>query len=316
MEKFSDFKKFELKLEKILQKGKKYNLIDRFYYYLIKKNKIKNQIIKLDLSQDEYSEFTYFLFIGFESREYELKSKIIESYGLSNIKAYTNTKKATILNNPDLLGITPFLFRTNTNEWYDYLKNDIEKYGNYNFYDIERIILNCLNDSLNRLDLDSFTRINIYSRKIENFTPDGLFSLLVDDIFELIEKNDSIETTNQNKLVKNIAGIERIILDKYNTGNIVDTLIGSFKDVNALDDTQKKEIRKFVSMIFVNKTGKRLKHEEILNVEFIDGNIKHLKENLNSKAKFPLKNWTNKKLSELICAINPNHFKLKTIENY
>lgn len=315
MEKFKDFKKFELKLEKILQKGKIFNLIDRFYYYSLKKNQIKNQIVKLDLSQDEFSEFSSLLFIDFESREHELKSAIIESYGLSSIKAYANTKKATILSNPDLLGITPFLFRTNTNEWYDFLKNDIEKFENYNFYDIERIILNCLNDALSRLDLNTFTTRNIYSRTIENVTSDGLFSLLVDDIFELME-NHEFEGINQNNLIKNTSIDQRIILDIYTTMDIVDGLIGSFKSPNTLNDNQKIEIRKFISKLFKNKNGKQLKYNEEINENFISEKIQHLINTLNSKEIFKHMNWNKITICKLISQINPIQFNINTIKNY
>lgn len=318
MTNFKDFKKFELKVEKIFQKGKQFNMIDRFYYYLIKTNQIKDQIVKLDLTLNEYSEFLYRLFFDFETRRCELKSLIIKSYGLYNIKVYKTTKHATILSNPNLLGITPFLFNTSSSEWYNYLKNDVEKFGNYNFYDLEQIILSSLDEALSRLNLSAFTIVDFNSNKIKDLNSDGLFSLLVDDVFELIENNETNEIINQNNLIKNTTGVERIILDNYNTGNIVDILIGSFKSNNVLNNMQKKEIRKFVSMIFVNKTGKRLKFKEILDFEFIDSNIKHLTETLKSKdkGKCEYKTWTNKKLNELICSINPTHYKLKTIESY
>jgi hypothetical protein len=121
---------------------------------------------------------------------------------------------------------------------------------------------------------------------------------------------------NSIKLRRGESNIDRIVLQGYNTGDIIDVLTGSFKGTKALNDLQKVEIRKFVSMVFVNRTGKRLIYNEEIDLNFISSNIKHLTETLKSEKKFKLKSWSNKKLSELICNISHDHFKLKTIENY
>ncbi|HFG0578090.1 TPA: hypothetical protein ACGFUY_001940 [Flavobacterium psychrophilum] len=292
MEKFKDFKKFELKLEKVLQKGKRFNLIDRFYYYSIKERQIKNQILKLNLTEDEYHEFVSLIFIDFGSREHELKSAIIESYGLSGIKAYSDTKKATILSNPNLLGISPFLFRINTNEWYDYLKNDIAKYKNFNIYHIQQIILNCLNDSLGRLDLKHFETRNIHTRKVENLSSDDLFYLLVDDIFEVIENSGLNENAEKGK-------------EKFIESLKLKSLIKDKLEINLPFEKADKVLKKYFEINFKEKyneiyPGFRIFLKVLCNEVSMETEIKSI-------------NLTNEEVKKMIGFFS--YFKTRTLPN-
>lgn len=291
MEKFKDFKKFELKLEKVLQKGKRFNLIDRFYYYNIKENQIKNQIRKLNLSQDENHEFSSHLFMDFICIEHELKSIIIESYGLSG-KTYFNSKNATLLSNPDLLGISPFLLRISTDEWYNYLLHDIKMHGNYNIHTIQSIIVNSLNDSLNRLDLKYFTRRNIYTRKSENLTSDDLFSSLIWDIFDLIKNSGLNENSEKEK-------------DKFLESLKLKSLIKAKLEINLPFEKADKVFKKYFEINFKEKyneiyAGFRIFLKVLCNEVSMETEIKSI-------------NLTNEEVKKMIGFFS--YFKTKTSSN-
>lgn len=323
-------KDHQLVLMKEIKKGKKVDPIDYFYFLLRKLYKTKN---KLDLcSKEDYSVnskcYKYNTYIGDLGYElFKLKNKILSIYELSDFKEYSETNKATILTNPNLFGISPFLFEIHTREWFDFIENDIKNYGKFDIKLIEEKIFNILNNALDRIGASAFpTTLHYYwaSEEVDSkYLCDNLFENLfeaqqdriLDDYIESERKENRI-FLNSLKLSKNEINIDRIVLQNYTTGKICDILTGSFKGAIALNDSQKTEIKKFVSMIFVNRAGKRMIYNDTLDISFISSNIKYLTETLKSDKKFKLKNWSNKKLSELICSISPDHFKFKTIENY
>ena len=323
-------KNHQLALTNEIKKGKKLDPIDYFYYLLEKLYKTKN---KLDLcSKEDYSVdskcYKYNTYIGdLEYELFKLKNKILSIYELLDFKEYSKTNKATVLNNPNLFGISPFLFEISTREWFNFIGNDIKNYGKFNLNLIEKKISSILKNALHRIGASAFPTHHRYDWASEEIESEYFYSNLVEDLFEAyedriledhreIEQKENRMFLNSIKLSKSEINIDRIVLQNYSTGNIFDTLTGSFKGAKALNDKQKMEIRKFVSMIFVNKIGKRIKYTQILDIRFISTNIKQLTETLKSEKKFKHKCWTNKKLSELICNVSPEHFKLNTIENY
>jgi hypothetical protein len=324
-------KDHQLTLKKEIKKGKKLDPVDYFYYLLRKLYKANDKKNKLDM--DNENDFQLHLsyyslqieYLGYEL--FKIKNKILSIYELSDFKKYSKTNKATLLTNPVLFGISPFLFEISTREWFNFIGNDINNYGKFDLKLIEKKIYCTLNNALDRIGAKAFPKNNQYHWASEEVDSKYFCDNLIEDLFEAygdrilddyreIEQKENRMFLNSIKLSKSKINIDRIVLQNYSTGNIIDTLTGSFKGAKALNDKQKREIRDFVSMIFVNKIGKKIKYTQIRDIRFISTNIKRLTETLKSEKKFKHKCWTNKKLSELICNVSPDHFKLKTIENY
>lgn len=306
-------------LDKITN-GQKYNWIDMFFEYKIKRENLYKKINLVKFSEENIKlNYTNFSELNQNENLIEIDKtinlligKIKSEFGVDDFNFYKKKGKSRIINNPKLLGISPYLF--NIEDFKNFLCLDLSN-SKIEFSSRDDFIYffeKTLNDTLQQLKSDAFLFYNIESVKED----DEIFLYKTDDIINLFyEKNYSIwndVATNKKSEKK----LERIVLQNYNTSYVIDTLTGSFKGAKALNEQQKMEIRKFVSMIFVNRGGKRMIYNEILDIIFISSNIKHLTEILKSEKKFKLKSWSNKKLSELICNISPDHFKLKTIENY
>lgn len=305
-------------VNKIIEDGRKYNLIDRLFHYKIERDKLHENISIAKFSKEnvKLNRAEFSTLYNEYSKEIDLKiNGLIEtikySFGIDDFYSYKLVGKSKIIDNPSLLGITPYLY--DIENFKKFLRHDIliSKIG-AGALDFYYILENTLNDTLNRLNSNAFLFYNTESvdddDEILFYDAGDIINLFYGEFYSVWNNSESIEKSEKN--------IDRIVLQDYHTGYIVDILIGSFKDSKALNDSQKKEIKKFVSMIFVNKAGRRILYQEILDISFISTNIKHLTETLKSEKKFKFKNWSNKKLSELICNISPNHFKLKTIENY
>jgi hypothetical protein len=311
---------------KIIEDGRKYNLIDRFFHYKIERenlykkiNSIKFSAENVKLNKDEFLTLynEYLDEIDFKIRD--LIETIKSSFGIDDFYSYKIEGKSKIINNPYLLGISPYLY--DFNDFKKYLRHDIliSKIGS-SALDFHYIFESSLNDTLNRLNSNSFLFYNTDSVDDSDvillYDSGDVINLFYGEIFSIWNNFETLHET----IEKDEQKIDKIVLNGSNTGNntgnIINILIGSFKGTKALNDLQKKEIKNFVSMIFVNKAGKRLKYQETLDLNFISTNIRHLTETLKSEKKFPDKGWSNKKLSELICSINPKRYKLKTIENY
>jgi hypothetical protein len=304
----------ELKLENIVRDGKKYNMIDRFFHYSIEEMELDKDIDRLDLTEDDKGAVRAELLSDLYLIEKTLKEDIKKSFGISDFEVYAKSEKKSIIENPALLGITPFLF--NKNEWVKFMENDIKKCKNVSFYHIENIIMSSLTDTLNRLDKDMFL-LNNSTSDSNIFSAIGLFSLIVDDIFEMIENSDSTEfKTNQLNRDESLGQISRIRLTgNFNTGKLIDKLIEGFGFKNIkLTDTEKKDIQSFVSQNFKNSSGKRLVFSEIKNRNFFYSHIKLIKSILVSNSKAIRCN--NKEISILINKTFPESIEIKTIENY
>lgn len=328
--------KFESKVLYIFENGKKYDILERYFYFEIEEKKLRIEIDNLDLSEDEKREFCSELFYvhllptckPFSQETYLLVKKIKDSFGLSNFEDYSKNQKTSIIDNPNLLGISPILF--STEDWKKFILHDIEKsnISSLNYY--AKKIISCIDDALFRLDKDFF----IISKTSENkssfsgYTAMRLFSLIEDDIDSICFINYDNEVSTKDEIITDNLPLHskvenRIVLTDYTTGELIDKLIEGFKG-RALDTDQKLEIKKFVSRIFVNKKGKRHSYNENIDRDFIAENIKLFKNVLmgltkvekcekNNKREI---NWSNKQISKLIQDVIPNHLNVKTIENY
>jgi hypothetical protein len=308
------YNNLELKVENIIREGRKYNMIDRFFHYSIEKMELQEDIDMLDLTEDDKGALTAELLSDFYLIEHELKENIKKSYGIYVFEVYAKTEKKSIIENPTLLGMSPFLFTKD--EWVKFIANDIKKSKNVIYYDIENIIMTSLTDSLDRLRRDLFL-LKKSSSTYSFYSSFGLFSLIVDDIFEMIENSDSTEfKTNQFNKDESLGQLNRIKLTgNFNTGKLIDKLIEGFGIKNIkLSDIEKKDIQSFVSQNFKNSSGKRLVFSEIKNRNFFYTHIKLIKSILVANNKSIRCN--NKEVSILLNQTFPELVEVKTIENY
>ncbi|WP_186824041.1 hypothetical protein [Flavobacterium psychrophilum] len=207
-------KNLTLKIEEIIIESKKYNLIDRFYHLNIESNKLYKYINSLEA--DFYKKMSYIGYITLIQNEIdELIDKIKNCYGIWNPKFHLETQRTLFLDNPNLLGISPFLF--NQEDWKKIILNEIEKlkYVEKHTNPISWIIDGCLKDTFYRLQINEFSElqgiIHFYKGWDENIkTSIDVFCLIVDECFD-IGKN-SEEQIARKKYSQEF--LENQILDK------------------------------------------------------------------------------------------------------
>jgi hypothetical protein len=207
-------KNLTLKIEEIIIESRKYNLIDRFYHLNVESNKLYKYINSLEA--DFYKKMGYIGYITLIQNEIEeLIDKIKNCYGLWNPKFHLETQRTLFLDNPNLLGISPFLF--DQEDWKKIILNEIEKlkYIEKHTNPISWIIDGCLKDTFYRLQINEFSELqgitHFYKGWDENIkTSIDVFCLIVDECFD-IGKN-SEEQIAREKYSKEI--LENQILDK------------------------------------------------------------------------------------------------------
>ena len=72
----------ESKLDKIFLEGKKYNMIDRFFFYQIEEKALKADIYELDLNEDDKQEIQSELFYVFRLQS---NCSFIEEIGRAHV---------------------------------------------------------------------------------------------------------------------------------------------------------------------------------------------------------------------------------------
>lgn len=313
----------ELKIENIVREGKKHNMIDRFFHYSIEESYLIEYIENQNLPEEIKQEALDNLYNEFYKLKMNLVYKIKYSFGLHEITSYFILNKPIIINNPLLLGISPFLFDQIV--WENVILNEIEL-GGYNIansYNLEKMIKNSLDDALYRLDKEEFN--SPFRWQYQGYIPldsDFLFALIQNKVFNVLENSKSqnqtikelIETSLANK---NLADNHRKIplTGNFNTGKLRDKLIAGFGKNNIkLTADEKKDIQSFISQNFKNSAGKGLGVSEIINKSFFYTHIKLIKHILVLYRK-EIK-CTNKEISILINKTFPDFFDIKTIENY
>lgn len=307
-------KSLAVKLEKIFKKGMKYNMIDRFFYFLKEEKKLKkiiNSTPEFGYWEEPFKhEFLRELKFKIET----LKEDIKKSFGISHYTAYVNSEKTMIIDNPYLLGISPLLFEHN--EWKNIIINDVSKRNFNSIYDIETILMASLREALYRLEINEFL-VNEENKNTTNYSTNALFSLIADDIFEIIEDSKNIQNIeNESGQKKETKQDTRISLKGYmNTGKLITKITEGFgkKGINLSED-ERTNIQRFVSQNFKNSAGKQHIKMEISNRNFLITNIKLIKSVL--LANKEQINCNNLEISRLIKNTFPEYLGLKTIENY
>lgn len=304
-----------LKFEEVIREGRKYNLIDRFFHYSIEETEILKNIDVPGLSEDAKQEISNYLKIKFDSLKSDLLYKIKYCYGLHSLNDYLNSGKTVILENPSLLGISPFIF--NQLEWEYMILNEIKSggYTRHNHHNITLIIRNCLNETLFRLDKENFENLRNWEK--ETISVSDLFRLVSNKIFEIVIKSKSSESVIKEIIKKNtVVNSSRIILKgNFTTGKLIEKFIEGFgiKGIK-LNSEELNDIKNFISLNFKNSKGKNIEFQNINNKSFFSQHKKLVTKILVTN----LKNigCEKKDIARLFKKTFPELAELKTIENY
>ena len=307
------------KIEKVISDSKKYNLIDRFFHFSIEKNELIKYIISLEIVEKTKLELLNHLGL-LDFQKTEVIEKIKKCYEIESVDFYKNSDRILFINNPNLLGISPFLFEQNT--WSEIIIDDIRK-SNFKSEDLNQIynkIECCLNETLERLDKNDFNGLildNKWNKEISSST--DIFSLVVDDIIDLEENPKSTESIIKNLIKKNIeVQVSKIALyGNFTTGKLIEKIIEMFaKKSIKLSNENIEDIKSFISQNFKNSKGKNLGYKEIKNKSFFNEHLKFIKSILIDCIKKGNIKCTEKDIARIIHKSLPELGELKTIENY
>ena len=182
---------FQLKVNRIILDSIKYNLIDRFFHFAIENNILMDYINSLTVTDEIKLELIHNSFLIHNEIESVIE-KIKNCYGIQSTTFHVESERILFLNDPNLLGISPFLF--NQNQWIKIIVEEIRKSKhiendiNYIF----KIIKDCLNETFERLGVSEFSdlRYKFYSDEWseEILTANDMFALIVDEFIGNSEK--------------------------------------------------------------------------------------------------------------------------------
>lgn len=307
------------KIEKVISDSKKYNLIDRFFHFSIEKNELIKYVISLEIVEKTKLELLNHLGL-LDFQKTEVIEKIKKCYEIESVDFYKNSDRILFINNPNLLGISPFLFEQNA--WSEIIIDDIRK-SNFKSEDLNQIynkIECCLNETLERLDKNDFNGLildNKWNKEISSSS--DMFSLVVDEIFDLEENPKSTESIIKNLIKKNIeVQVSKIALyGNFTTGKLIEKIIEMFaKKPIKLSNENIEDIKSFISQNFKNSKGKNLGYKEIKNKSFFNEHLKFIKSILIDCIKKGNIKCTEKDIARIIHKSLPELGELKTIENY
>lgn len=307
------------KIEKVISDSKKHNLIDRFFHFSIEKNELIKYVISLEIEEKTKLELLNHLGL-LDFQKTEVIEKIKKCYGIESVDFYKNSDRILFINNPNLLGISPFLFKQNT--WAEIIIDDIRK-SNFKSEDLNQIynkIEYCLNETLERLDKNDFNGLildNKWNKEISSSS--DIFSLVVDEFFDLDENPKSTENIIKNLIKKNIeVQVSKIALyGNFTTGKLIEKIIEMFaKKSIKLSNENIEDIKSFISQNFKNSKGKNLGYKEIKNKSFFNEHLKFIKSILIDCIKKGNIKCTEKEIARIIHKSLPELGELKTIENY
>ena len=307
------------KIEKVISDSKKYNLIDRFFHFSIEKNELIKYVISLEIEEKTKLELLNHLGL-LDFQKTDVIEKIKKCYGIESVIFYKNSDRILFINNPNLLGISPFLFEQNT--WAEIIIDDIRK-SNFKSEDLNQLynkIECCLNETLERLDKNDFNGLildNKWNKEISSST--DIFSLVVDDIIDLEGNPKSTESIIKNLIKKNIeVQVSKIALyGNFTTGKLIERIIEMFvKKSIKLSNENIEDIKSFISQNFKNSKGKNLGYKEIKNKSFFNEHLKFIKSILIDCIKKGNIKCTEKDIARIIHKSLPELGELKTIENY
>lgn len=307
--------KILFEVESVVQDGKKYNIIDRFFHYSIEETRMIKDIDTQNLIEEYKNDILKEINSVFNELKINLIYKIKYCFGLHSFSSYLNSSKTVIFDNPSLLGISPFIF--DQIEWEYIIVNEIKKsgYDIASLYNIEKMIINNLEEALFRLNKEEF--VCLLGWDIKRVSTENLFSLIRTRMFETVKKSKSPELVIKEIIKKNtVVNSSRIVLTgNFTTGKLIDKIIEGFgsKDIKLSND-EINYIKSFVSQNFKNSKGKNLGFQEIKNKTFFNLHKRLLKNILVTNRKSL--RCEQKDISRIINNTLPELGELKTIENY
>lgn len=184
---------FQKTLDNIIFDSRKYSLIDRLFHFAIENSILMDYINSLVLSDEKKLELIHNSFTIYDEIDTVIDT-IKNCYGIKSIDFHSRSTKILFLDNPSLLGISPFLFTQI--EWQNIIVDEIKKlkYKSDDINPIYDIIKNCLDDTFQRLRVDEFRdlRYKLYSDEWSEdiLTANDMFSLIVDKFIENSNKLD------------------------------------------------------------------------------------------------------------------------------
>lgn len=303
------------KVENVIREGRKYNLIDRFFHYSIEETEMLKNIDFQNLSEDAKQDISKCIEVKFKILKFDLFSTIKYCHGLHSFNDYLNNTKSIILDNPSLLGISPFIF--SQTEWEDMILKEIKSsgYTRENHYNVTLIIRNCLKETLLRLDKENFENLRMWED--ETMSTTQLFRLVDNKIFETVLKSKSSESVIKELIKKNtVTNSSRIILKgNFTTGKLIEKFNEGFgtKGIK-LNNEELNDIKNFISLNFKNSKGKNIEFQNISNRSFFS----HHKKLITNILIINIKNigCEKKDIARLYKKTFPELVELKTIENY
>lgn len=308
----TQFSKLYSKLDKVVFESRKYNLIDRFFHFAIEKEEMQREILNQKVEENVYSEI-----MGLLELEKDLILTDIEyCFGFHSFTNYLKSDKTIFIENPSLLGISPFLF--SQTEWIYLIQSEIEKsrFKTNDLYNIELMIINNLQETLFRLNKKHF---NLSRWDEGDFEPLDIFLFVRDKIFETAKNSKSI---NQDflKIVQDnsLKNSSRIVLTgNFNIGKLKSIIIERFgKESIKLNKDDLLNINGFISQNFKNAVGKSMQFNDITSISFFSKHIKLIKKILIENVKKGNIICTEKDIARIINNSLPALGELKTIENY
>jgi hypothetical protein len=251
-----------LKFENVFREAKKFNIIDRYFHYEIEiKEMLKN------LSPQEEKELQIDVFNVLRNYQYNLIYNIKYCYGLMQFQEYLESDKTLIIDNPSLVGISPFLF--SQIEWILVLTAEVKKSSSKanNIYNFEKIIYNNLKETLDRLDMEDFGKLQ-HGWDKNNLSAWEMYNLIKSEIYVAVRSGKSKEYLIKKLIKKNTVEISArtVLAGNFTTGKLIEKLIEGFGVKNIkLNNDDINNIKNFVSKNFKNSKGKNLGSYEVKN---------------------------------------------------
>lgn len=304
-----------LEFDNVVQDERKYNILDRFFYYSMEETRLVNYIVKEKLEEDVKLKIVQEFYKTFRNLKNKLLGQIKYSFGLHSFSDYLESGRTVLFNNPFLLGISPFLF--DQLEWETVILNEIKhsSHSKSNFYNIQLMIRNNLRETLFRLDKEEFENLHGWGK--EKMSESELYHLIIDRVFNAVKRSKNAESIIKEIVKKNtVLNSSRIVLTgSSTTGKLIDKIVEGFgRKKIKLSNDEINDIKWFVRLNFRNSTGKNLDTIEVKNKSFLILHIKLLKNILIANKE--LTKCAQKDIARIINKTLPELGELKTIENY
>lgn len=197
------FLQIDKKIKKLICKSFRYNLIDRLFFFLIEENKIRKKYFSKmhapKFTKQSYSDvLSYIEGEIFVKLTYELIHKIRKCYGLNSIKTLINSETIIFLNNPILLGISPFLL--DQNDWSKVIFEELKK-SKFKFKDMDfvvEIIENSFSETVERTGFGNF--VELRKKFFDNYWREDF--TIETNVFSLMNNSGYYEESEKIALIE------------------------------------------------------------------------------------------------------------------